>query len=374
VSVHGDLRALLIALGVGLLLTAAGCQGPTSPARTTPGAAPAAAAPVATVVPAPAREPDAVRLATTMGFVDAPIMMALDKGYLQEQGLDVQIEPIAGAADVVAFLGTGELDLAHGGISPALFNALERGVTLRVIAPMNILPLDNGSTQVLVGKDLADRGEIRGPADLQGRRVAVNTSGSLVSWQLDKVLEPHGLSILDVERVIVPFPDMPAALANGSVDAAIVIDPWLTRAVSDGIAARLVTRTVPGAMTTSMIASGKLVSERPDVARRFIIGLTRGVRAIQPPRLGVVDPALLFTPDHIAIYQKYMNVPEQLLRAQSPSTWDPDMEIPTDTIAEQQLWFMRYGQLSYSEPLPISAVVEPSFVRAAQQALGRVRS
>jgi len=166
----------------------------------------------------------------------------------------------------------------------------------------------------------------------------------------------------------------PAALANGSVDAIIVIDPWLTRSVSDGIAARLVTRTVPGAMTTSMIASGKLLSERPDVARRFMLAVTKGVREIQPPRLGVADPALLFTPERIAIYQKYINVPEQLLRAQSPSTWDPDMEIPTDTIMEQQLWFMRYGQLSYTQPLPVDVVAERSFVRAVQQALGRVRS
>src|SRR5262249_32652401 len=161
---------------------------------------------------------------------------------------------------------------------------------------MNILSLENGSTQVLIRKEAADRGEIAGPADLRGKRVAVNTSGSLVAWQLDKGLETHGLSILDVDRVIVPFPDMPAALANGSVDAIIVIDPWLTRSVTDGIAARLVTRTVPGAMTTSMIASGKLVSERPDVARRFMLALTRAVRDIQPPRLGVVDPARLFTP------------------------------------------------------------------------------
>ena len=53
-SVHGDSRGLLIVLGIGLLLAAAGCQGPTSPARTTPGAAPAAAAPVhAATVAAP---------------------------------------------------------------------------------------------------------------------------------------------------------------------------------------------------------------------------------------------------------------------------------------------------------------------------------
>ena len=99
-----------------------------------------------------------------------------------------------------------------------------------------------------------------------------------IAWQLDKVLQQYGLTILDVDRVIIPFPDMPAALSNGSVDAAMVIDPWLTRAVREGIAARLVTRTVPLAMTTSMIASGKLVQERPDVARRWMIAMMRSVR------------------------------------------------------------------------------------------------
>jgi len=39
VSVHGESRALLIVLGVGLLLVAAGCREPASPARTTAGAA-----------------------------------------------------------------------------------------------------------------------------------------------------------------------------------------------------------------------------------------------------------------------------------------------------------------------------------------------
>src|SRR5262245_40010531 len=181
---RGRSPALWIARTIGRRRTAGGCQPPASPAPApssgAPVAPPAAVAPAATAAPAPAREPDVVKLAATMAFVDAPIMVALQKGYFREQNLEVQIEPMAGAADVVAFLGTGELDLAHGGISPALFNALERGVDVRVIAPMNILSQENGSTQVLIRKDVADRGEIQSPADLRGKRVAVNTSGSLV--------------------------------------------------------------------------------------------------------------------------------------------------------------------------------------------------
>ena len=105
-----------------------------------------------------------------------------------------------------------------------------------------------------------------------------------------------------------------------------------------------------------------------------MIALMKGVREIQPPQFGVADPARLFTPEHIAIYQKYMNVPEQLLRDQRPFHLGPGPGDPHGHDAEQQLWFMRYGQLSYTQPLPIEAVSDSSFVRAAQQALGKVRS
>src|SRR5438067_1012334 len=81
----------------------------------------------------------------------------------------------------------------------------------------------------VVRKDLYDSGELRAPADLRGRRVAMNTRGASPEYLLTKVLDGAGLTLDDVDLVTIPFPDMPAALANGSVDAAIPAEPAATR-------------------------------------------------------------------------------------------------------------------------------------------------
>jgi NitT/TauT family transport system substrate-binding protein len=377
-----------------IALLAAGCEGagsappaakPSSPAAAPPAAqaapaqaaapaAPAApAAAVATSAPAAPREPDVVKMADTLAFVSAPLMIAVEKGYFQEQGIDLQIQGTAGGADVIPQLATGEIDVTHGGISPAMFNAIARGVEIRVLGPMNIIPQGTGSTQLLIRKEAADRGEIRSLADLRGKRIAVNTSGSLVSWQLDKVLEREGLSIQDVDRVILPFPDMPVGLANGSIDGAMLIEPWLSRSIDEGIASALVTRTTPGAMTTSLIASGKWLQERPDSVRRYMVAMMKGIRDVQGPRKGAADPERLFRPENLAIYKKYINLPEDFLRAQIPNTYDPDLETPVDTLMEHQAWFQRNGQLTYSDLLPPERVVDDSFARYARDTLGRAQ-
>ena len=373
-------------LAVGLLVTA--CQGgggtapaakPSAPAAaqaaapTGGAAATAPAQPASSSAPLAAPEPEVVKMADTLAFVSAPLMIAVEKGYFREQGIEPQIEITAGGADVIPQLATGEIDVTHGGISPAMFNAIARGVEVRVIGPMNIIPQGTGSTQLLIRKEAADRGEIRGLADLRGKRIAVNTSGSLVSWQLDKVLEREGMSIQDVDRVVIPFPDMVPALANGSIDGAMIIEPFLSRSVNDGIATALVTRTTPGAMTTSLIASGKWLQERPASARGYMVAMMKAIRDIQGTQKGVADPERLFRPEHIAIFQKYINMPETFLRAQIPNTYDPDLETPIETLMEHQAWFLKGGQLTYTELLPAERVVDDSFARAARETLGRTR-
>jgi NitT/TauT family transport system substrate-binding protein len=387
--------ALVGWLAVGLLV---GCQGggggaaagkssaPASAAAAAQAAAPAAGAPAAapgaqgaqaagapTSGPAVAREPEVVKMADTLAFVSGPLMIAVEKGYFREQGIEPQIEVAAGGADVIPQLATGEIDVTHGGISPAMFNAIARGVEVRVIGPMNIIPQGTGSTQLLIRKEAADRGEIRTLADLRGKRIAVNTSGSLVSWQLDKVLEREGMSIQDVDRVVIPFPEMVVALANGSIDGAMEIEPFLSRSVNEGIATALVTRTTPGAMTTSLIASGKWLQERPDLVRGYMVAMMKAIRDVQGMQKGVADPERLFRPEHIAIYQKYINLPEAFLRSQIPNTYDPDLETPVDTLMEHQAWFLRGGQLTYTDLLPAERVVDDSFARAARETLGRAR-
>jgi len=301
------------------------------------------------------------------------LYVAVEKGYFREQGLDVRLENLTGGADAVPFLATGELDMALGNVSVGLFNAFDRGADVKIIAPAGILPLQDSPLPLIVRKDLVDRGAVRTAADLQGRRVATNTRGGSVEYVLSKVLERAGLSIADVDQVTLPFPDMPPALSNNSIDAAIPAEPQATRAVNLGVGVPLVKEIAPGKMTTVIMASGKLLRERPDAVRRWAVAYMRGTRDIQPPQLGVSDPAKFFLPEHLVIFEKYTGAPEAVLRDQVPYTFDTDLVIQRDSIEDQQLVHMHNGLLTLAQPYPVDRMVDDSFVQYAQQVLGRSR-
>jgi len=377
----------------GTFLALVGCQTPpaaapaarpaaSSPAQDAPGAAasPAAPAPAgasasaeAGAATAPSGALDVVKAADAKALTSAGMYVALEKGYFRDQNIDLQLETVAGGADVVPFLATGDLDINLGAISVGLFNAFDRGADIRIVAPAGVMPLENSPLPLVVRKELLDSGQVRTPADLKGRRVAVNTRGASVEYVLTKVLERNGLTINDVDQVPVPFPDMPAALSNGSVDAAIPAEPFATRALDLGVAERLVVEIVPGRMTTAIIASGKLVRERPDVLRRFMVAYMKGIRDIQPPALGVSDVNKFLTPEHVAIFEKYTGAPESVLRNQVPYTFDADLVIQRDSIEDQQLTHMRNGLLTLAQPVSVDRMVDDSFTQYARDTLGKVR-
>jgi NitT/TauT family transport system substrate-binding protein len=363
------LPLLLLAASVACQAPAASKPQPASPVgaqASAPGGAQASAPTPATV--------EIVRMADTRVLAGGPIYLAVEKGYLREQGIELHFETMAGAADVVPFLATGDLDLAIGAIAVGLFNAFDRGLDIRIIAPAGIMTLEDSPLPLVVRKDLYDSGEIRAASDLRGRRVGVNTRGGSVEYVLDKILTGVGLTIHDVEQVPIPFPDMPAALANGSLDAAIPAEPFATRAVDLGVGHKLITTVIPGQMTTCIIASGKFLRERPDTAKRFIRAYMRAIRDIQPPQLGTFDPERFYKPEHLAIFEKYTGASAQVLRNQVPYTWDVDLVIQADSLMDQQRTHMRNGLLQIAQPVPYERMVDETFVRDAQQALGRLRS
>ena len=371
---------------VGLLLVLVGCQPTSTASPAAPTAAPAASGPAAgapsapvTAVPqptaaaVPSGPPDVVKVADAKALTSAGLYVALEKGYYRDQNIDLQLETVAGGADVVPFLATGDLDINLGAISVGLFNAFDRGADIRIVAPAGIMPLENSPLPVVVRTELLESGQVRTPADLRGRRVAVNTRGASVEYVLTKVLERNGLTIQDVDQVPVPFPDMPAALSNGSVDAAIPAEPFATRSINLGVAARLVVEIVPGRMTTAIIASGKLLRERPDVMRRWMIAYMKGIRDIQPATLGVSDVSKFLTPEHVAIFEKYTGASEQVLRDQVPYTFDADLIIQRDSIEDQQLTHIHNGLLTLAQPVPVDRMVDDTFVTQARETLGRAR-
>ena len=140
----------------------------------------------------------------------APLIVARQKGFFADEGLQVELIEPADPNDPPKLVAAGEADI---GISyqPQLHLHVDRGLPLRSIATLVATPLNS----LVVPAD----GPVREIADLRGRKVGYSLAG-FEDVLLATLLEHHGLSLDDVETVDIHFAIVPALL-SGQVDAVI---------------------------------------------------------------------------------------------------------------------------------------------------------
>jgi NitT/TauT family transport system substrate-binding protein len=165
---------------------------------------------------------------------DAPIYIADQKGFFRAEGINVKVVNFRSASDMVAPLGTGELDAGAGSAGASLYNAVARGVRIRIVADKASSPPGYGATKILVRKDLVEAGRYRGPKDLKGLRFAMNAPGVSNTSTLNTLLKSVGLAYSDVQTVNLPFPEHVVALKNKSVEASASVEPGPAIAVRNG--------------------------------------------------------------------------------------------------------------------------------------------
>lgn len=139
-----------------------------------------------------------------------PVIVAQEKGYFKDQGLEIEIIAPADPADPPKMVAAGRADL---GISyqPQLHLQIHEGLPLTRVGTLVATPLNC----LLVMAD----GPIKSIADLEGKKVGFSVAG-VEEAVLTAILKPHGLVPSDVELVNVNWSLSPS-LMSGQVDAVI---------------------------------------------------------------------------------------------------------------------------------------------------------
>ena len=371
----GALSALLFALAATACVPAAPVPptaAPTKPAApVAPPASPAApaASPAASPVASPAAAPkpaakEAVKVAHAPSTLFAPLYVAIDKGYLADQGIEVQLETVAAGQDAMALTAQGQLDAVVAGFGAATFNAVERGLDLKVVSSMGVQPQQGFPSAFMVRKDLLQSGAVKEMKDLKGKKVAIaGGNGSAGAYWVATKLETGDLALKDVDIVNLAFPDMVTGFKQGSIDAAFPPAPFTTQITQEGTAEVFGGVTKPGASAVGTVYGGQFIKDRPDVGRRLMVGLVKGARDLQGQDY--------YKPEHIAIYSKYTKVPVETLQTIDRYDFFPDLHPDVATLTDMQRIFIAEGVLKIPAPLPPERWADESFTKYADEQLGR---
>ena len=87
---------------------------PSPAAAASPAASPSPAAKAGAAAPAPIT-PQTVRLGLLSSASDSGLFIAMEKGYFREQGVEIESTPFDPAAQMVAPLAAGQLDVGGAG-------------------------------------------------------------------------------------------------------------------------------------------------------------------------------------------------------------------------------------------------------------------
>lgn len=253
----------------------------------------------------------------TLGLIPitdvAPIYLGIEQGIFADQGLELDIQLAQGGAAIVPAVVSGEYDFGYSNVV-SLLVAHQNEIPIRVIS--------NGSTSTNI--DGADTTEVAALAssgiedilDLEGKTVAINALSNFGEITIRNSMEQAGGDPDSISFVEVPYPNMPAQLAAGEVDATWTTEPFRTQILQEGgvIAASPMVDMAENFDSAFYFASARTVETNPELVTSFRAALSESFAYASAHEDAVRE-----------IIQDYASLSPELASTVGLSQWIPEI-------------------------------------------------
>jgi NitT/TauT family transport system substrate-binding protein len=174
--------------------------------------------------PGPVEKPD-LNVAVVPALDSAGFFIALYDHLFAHQGLNVNFVPAISSDTVIAAQARGQYDIT-GGNYVSYVQAEQSGkASLDIFAEGSVMEAGDQGIYVMPGSPIKTLTELR------GKTIAINAPENILYLLVASVLAEHGISPSSVHFVTkYAFPEMPAALASGKIDAAVLPEPFASDA------------------------------------------------------------------------------------------------------------------------------------------------
>jgi NitT/TauT family transport system substrate-binding protein len=190
---------------------------------------------VVVLVPAGTASPTARRALATVQITALPLeptalaFYAKERGFFRRQGIDARITVLTDPAQAPAAILSRTAHFSSfstGGLA----TLKSRGAPVRLIAAGAVYRPATPTTAVVAGKGR----RIARARDLIGKTIAIDAPNTPAHVGLLRWLKRNGVAASSVRLVNIPFPLMIGPLSRGTVDAAVVPEPFLTLVLQRG--------------------------------------------------------------------------------------------------------------------------------------------
>ncbi len=204
-----------------------------------------------------------------------PFFVAEQKGYFEEQGIQVELIPVKSAQERDTLMQTGQIDgQLNDLISTALFN--KEKPKIKVVYTARRAYPDAPQFRILA----APGTDLKAPADLKGVPIGVSQN-TIIEYITQRMLEAEGLAPEEIVFTeVTAIPVRFELLMNGQLQAATLPDPLAQGAIAGG-ARLIVDDTAHTELSQSVLSfSVEALTQKPNTVRKFLAAWEKAVNEI----------------------------------------------------------------------------------------------
>lgn len=298
----------------------------------------------------------------------AGFYIAKEKGYFADYNIEVEFAQFGNSDEMLPALASGDVDIAGGVSTASFFNAIAQGIDVKIIADKGHNVPGKSYFSFVIGNQMKD--VIKDYKDFKGKKIAVSSKNSIDEYIYWEMLKHAGLTKDDVEFVLLgDFGSMLGAIENGSVDAALQIEPLIAQGIENGFHIRFgdTTDYAPESQIAMVLGSPQFMNKEKNVSLRFMAAYLKGVRDYNDAFIKGEGKAEI-----IDIMTKHTSLKDPALWEKVYVTGlDPDGKMFLDDVLKQYDAYKENGAISGE--VDFDKAVDTSITEKAVEILGEYK-
>ncbi len=178
--------------------------------------------------PGRAQAPATLRIAAIPIESNAEVFYAQELGYFAKAGINADIQLIQNGSAIASAVASNAVDIGYASLVVVAV-AHRKNIPFVVIAP-TVAYTSKAPTAALF---VATNSPVRSAKDLTGKVLAVAGLGTIVEYAARAWIDQNGGDASSVKFIEFAYSAMPAALAAGRIDAALLNEPFLALGKKD---------------------------------------------------------------------------------------------------------------------------------------------